>query len=510
MMKKEKLHRKRALCAALSTALLMNQFGTAVFAEGSPRYKDGTYSGTARGHKSDIVVSVTVSDGVIAAIDVTSQNETPKFWESAKEIIPQIIAANTTEGVDAVSGATHSSEGIKKAVDNALTQSADTGCFKSGSGSISDPYVIDNAARLAGFAESVDGGESYLGKYIVLDADIDLSEIGNWNPIGAEGAASKNLDKIFAGNFDGRGHTIKGLKIHTAEGSPYSDEQNVGLFSTLSTAAKVSGIKLENVDIDVSGEKVVRAGGITGDITSKAVSGQEGAAAVNSCEVSGSVSAATGEAMVMTGGIVGRAAGNAVISNCISEARVNSSSDTKYAYGGGIVSMSGNNTYIINCAGRGDVTVLTASGFSLYAGGVAGMMTSAQYNCFSCADVKVGKIAQADAANNAGIIDGALMAAASGKYDYLSSGAKMYHIDSEGTATEIEPVSHGKGSMNPEGAFTAETLDGGIGPDNLDHLGDGVTVFLEFQQPDFAGGEVLCHHGARDDVQRVDFHGGKL
>ena len=46
--------------------------------------KDGTYSGTARGHKSDIVVSVTASDGVMSAIDVTSQNETPKYWESAK------------------------------------------------------------------------------------------------------------------------------------------------------------------------------------------------------------------------------------------------------------------------------------------------------------------------------------------------------------------------------------------------------------------------------------------
>ena len=59
-------------------------------------------------------------------------------------------------------------------------------------------------------------------------------------------------------------------------------------------------------------------------------------------------------------------------------------------------------------------------------------------------------------------------------------------------------------------AFAAETLDGGIRPDNLYHLGDGGAVFLEFQQLDFAGGKILRHHGARDNVQRVDLDGGKF
>ncbi len=457
-MKKTTILQKRALCTALSTALLMNTLGTAVFAEGSPKYRDGTYVGTARGHKSDITVSVTVSDGSISAIDVTSQNETPSYWESAKEIIPKIIAANSTEGVDAVSGATHSCDGIKNAVNDALAKSTFVTCFESGDGSLSDPYVITTAAQLAGFAEMVDSGDNFLGKYIVLDSDIDLSYIRNWNPIGAEGAASKNLDKIFAGSFDGRGHTIKGLNISTDKETIYTEEQNIGLFSTLSTSARVSGIRLENVDINVSGEKVIRAGGITGDITSRAVSGQEGTAAVDGCEVDGSVSAKTDAAMVMAGGIAGRVSANAVISNCVSDAQINSSSNTKIAYGGGIAAMTGNDTVLVNCAGKGDIKVLTASGFSLYAGGVAGMMTSSQYNCFSDADVKVGTIPQADAASGAGIIDGALMPAASGKYDYMSSDAKMYHIGSEGNETEISAVSHGSGSMNPEGTFLPETL----------------------------------------------------
>lgn len=456
-MKKHRLRNKRLLCAVLSAALMTNSVHFAAVS-GASAYKDGTYTGTAGGFNGDITVSVTIKDGSIFAIDVTDQKDTPSYWERAKVIIPEIISANGTEGIDAVSGATYSSQGIINAVNNALAKSNAPECFEDGTGSENSPFVIKTAAQLSAFAKSVDEGENYLGKYIVLDADIDLSEIENWNPIGAEGAAGKNLDKIFAGYFNGRGHVIKGLNIKTNEEAPYPEETNVGLFSTLLSTAKVSGIKLENVDISVSGAKVVRAGGITGDITSKSVSKTDGHAVVDSCSVSGSVSAKTNEAMVMTGGVVGRAAGNATISNCISEANVESSSGTKIAYGAGIVSMAGNDTYIVNCADTGDVKVLTASGLSLYAGGVAGMMTSAQYNCFSAGNVTVGTIAQADATNCAGIINGALMPAASGKYAYYAESAKLNYIDESGAVSAAEAVSHGAGSMNAEGTFSAEKV----------------------------------------------------
>lgn len=453
-MKKNIIRRKQIFSSVLSAVLLTNsvQASSTVYADSA--YKDGTYTGTGSGFNGDITVSVTVSDGNISAIDVTDQKETPAYWKEAEQIIPDIISANGTEGVDAVSGATFSSEGIKKAVDNALAKSTAPDCFESGVGTESEPYVINNASQLSEFAKSVDNGENYLGKFIILGADIDLTGTENWNPIGAEGTANKNLDKIFAGNFDGRGHIIKGLTIITNEDSPYTEESNVGLFSTISSTAKVSGIKLENVNIKVAGEKAVRAGGITGDITSNAVSGTDGHARVDSCSVSGSVSAKTDAAMAMTGGVVGRAAGNATVSNCISYVEVYSASGSKIAYGGGIVSMSGNDTYVLNCLNKGDITVLTSSGLSLYAGGVVGMMTSEQYNCISSGNVTVGTIAQGDASNCAGIIDGALMPAASGKYDYFVSGAELRYMDEAGAITTIDTVSHGAGSMNAEGSYT--------------------------------------------------------
>ena len=457
-MKKNRLSKKRVLCAALSAALVTNSLHFAA-AYADNVYKDGIYTGTAKGFNGDITVSVTVSEGSVSAVDVTAQNETPAYWKEAEKLIPEIISANGTEGVDSVSGATYSSEGIKKAVENALAKSTAPDCFEGGSGSADDPFIINSASQLIGFAQSVDEGENYLGKYIALDADIDLSDTENWNPIGAEGGAAKNLNKIFAGDFNGCGHIVKGLTIVTDESSAYADESNVGLFSTLLSTAKVSGVKLEDVNIRVAGEKVVRAGGITGDITSNAVSKAEGRAVVDNCSVSGSVSAETDAAMVMTGGVVGRASGNAIISNCISDTAVYSSAGSKIAYGGGIVSMAGNDTYVLNCADKGDITVLTKSGFSLYAGGVVGMMTSEQYNCISSGNVTVGTIAQADAANCAGIINGALMPAASGKYDYYASGAELRYMDESGSASAIEAVSHGAGSMNAENTFAAEKAD---------------------------------------------------
>jgi len=303
-MKKNIIRRKQIFSSVLSAVLLTNsvQAASAVYADSA--YNDGMYTGTGSGFNGDITVSVTVSDGNISAIDVTDQKETPAYWKEAEQIIPDIISANGTEGVDAVSGATFSSEGIKKAVDNALAKSTAPDCFESGVGTESEPYVINNASQLSEFAKSVDNGENYLGKFIILGADIDLTGTENWNPIGAEGTANKNLDRIFAGNFDGQGHIIKGLTIITNEDSPYTEESNVGLFSTISSTDKVSGIKLENVNIKVAGEKAVRAGGITGDITSNAVSGTDGHARVDSCSVSGSVSAKTDAAMAMTGGVV--------------------------------------------------------------------------------------------------------------------------------------------------------------------------------------------------------------
>lgn len=86
------------------------------------KYKDGTYIGTGTGYRPGLQVSVTIKNGKIADIQVTSNNETPRFAEQPFAIVPnEIVQAQSTE-VDGVSGATRSSNGIKQAVEDALSK----------------------------------------------------------------------------------------------------------------------------------------------------------------------------------------------------------------------------------------------------------------------------------------------------------------------------------------------------------------------------------------------------
>ncbi|MFR3344947.1 MAG: FMN-binding protein [Anaerobutyricum sp.] len=92
----------------------------------SGTWKDGTYTGSGQGFGGTISVKVTVKDGKISAIDVTSASgETASYFSKAKGIIPKMISGQTTN-VDAASGATYSSNGIITAVRNALSK-AETG-----------------------------------------------------------------------------------------------------------------------------------------------------------------------------------------------------------------------------------------------------------------------------------------------------------------------------------------------------------------------------------------------
>lgn len=92
----------------------------------SGTWKDGTYTGSGKGFGGTISVKVTVKDGKISAIDVTSASgETASYFSKAKGIIPKIISGQTTN-VDVASGATYSSNGIITAVRNALSK-AETG-----------------------------------------------------------------------------------------------------------------------------------------------------------------------------------------------------------------------------------------------------------------------------------------------------------------------------------------------------------------------------------------------
>ncbi|CZQ98865.1 FMN-binding protein [Trichococcus collinsii] len=84
------------------------------------QYADGVYTGSGTGFRGETVVEVTVQNGLITDITETSKQDDDQFFYRAwTTVIEEIITAQAVE-VDAVSGATFSSNSIMEAVSDAL------------------------------------------------------------------------------------------------------------------------------------------------------------------------------------------------------------------------------------------------------------------------------------------------------------------------------------------------------------------------------------------------------
>jgi uncharacterized protein with FMN-binding domain len=91
-------------------------------AQATGLYKDGTYTGTGKGFRGNTKVTVTVENGVISDITIDSYKDDDEFFSRAKSgIISAVIRSQSTD-VDAVSGATFSSNGLIEAIRNALVE----------------------------------------------------------------------------------------------------------------------------------------------------------------------------------------------------------------------------------------------------------------------------------------------------------------------------------------------------------------------------------------------------
>ena len=97
--------------------------------------------------------------------------------------------------------------------------STEMSAYSGGSGTAKDPWLISKVGDLKTLADTINTGASadfdaesdnvgnYHGYYFKQTANLDLSGIDNWDPIGYSGSGL-----YFAGNYDGDGHTISGAK----------------------------------------------------------------------------------------------------------------------------------------------------------------------------------------------------------------------------------------------------------------------------------------------------------
>ncbi|PKH57981.1 FMN-binding protein [Shewanella sp. Choline-02u-19] len=82
------------------------------------KYADGVHDVSAKGKKSLITLTVEIKNGNIVDIKTKSQKETESLYLNAERLLAKVVANNGHEGIDAVSGATYSSNGILKAINS--------------------------------------------------------------------------------------------------------------------------------------------------------------------------------------------------------------------------------------------------------------------------------------------------------------------------------------------------------------------------------------------------------
>ena len=81
---------------------------------------DGVYEGIGEGRNGMIKVAVTVENHVITDVRVVQQSESSFAQETITTLINEIMQAQTTDGIDAISGATLTSNGVIEAMTMAI------------------------------------------------------------------------------------------------------------------------------------------------------------------------------------------------------------------------------------------------------------------------------------------------------------------------------------------------------------------------------------------------------
>ena len=171
----------------------------------------------------------------------------------------------------------------------------DASIFESGKGTSEDPYMLKTADQLRAFASSLSEHIDYSGVFIELMSDIDISD-KEWAPIG-------DSDYVFNGSFDGKGHTVSGMTVGSAEKAKelVQDKNYIGFFSVLGTDAAVKNVKLTNVLINASYNASAYAGGIAAFMNSD--SEDYKGAVIDSCTVDGSIKLTSDKGNNFVGGI---------------------------------------------------------------------------------------------------------------------------------------------------------------------------------------------------------------
>ena len=247
--------------------------------------------------------------------------------------------------------------------EDVVAQTGDTtGIFASGSGTMEDPFIIENVEQLGAFRDSVNEGNTYHTKYVEIALGTEqLILPSGWTPIGNSSRVSEIAEgtPYFGGVFNGNGCCIVGLSNagYVPENSD-EGEYLYGLFG-FTYGATIYNLSLEEVNISP-------IDGYIGDSIGGLVGYGLGILNVFNVSVSGIIEGADGVA-----GVVGRFYGTDLsIESCQNHASVTSTADNSKAGGmTSIVSTNIQNTVLTECENYGAISSYNAGGLIGYNGG---------------------------------------------------------------------------------------------------------------------------------------------
>ncbi|MCL2066483.1 MAG: Ig-like domain-containing protein [Treponema sp.] len=211
-----------------------------------------------------------------------------------------------------------------------------------GDGSMLNPFIVYDSVSLKNVGSGGPGGPGsgawQMDDNYKMEKDIDLTDIGNWEPL-----------LLNAGAFDGNGKTISNLTISATD-----IETNFGLFGYIGPGSEVKDLTLSG--LTVNAPRSLNVGGLAGY--------NEGGT-IENCIVIGAVS---GNEYV--GGVVGNNDGGTV-QDCKAQGNINGfdiPSNNSMSIGG-VVGYNDNSGTVQGCSYTGG----TVTGDSYYVGGIVGL-----------------------------------------------------------------------------------------------------------------------------------------
>ena len=119
------------LVLALMLASLCACSGDGSSSGAAALFTAGTYTASADGNNGPVTVQVVFTDSAIQSVEVVEETETPNIAAPALESIPAAVVEHQSIAVDAIAGATRTSEAILNAVADCIRQAgADPETFK--------------------------------------------------------------------------------------------------------------------------------------------------------------------------------------------------------------------------------------------------------------------------------------------------------------------------------------------------------------------------------------------